>query len=368
VADRAISLLIVGDDRVTARELRQTLTALGYEVLAVAYSREEAVSRVSRRRPDLLIIDISLEGALDAAAIFRDQYDVPLVFLTSHAEQATAERAKTTEPDGYLVKPVRPVELRSVIELALKQHQMETQLRGHEELYAPLGPAAAAADMQPRHDSAASTRRSTVLLADDHAVLREGLTTLLSDHGFNVVGAVGDADQLLAAARRLRPDVIVTDISMPPGLSGLDVLDRLNADRIASKVIVLTMHDDADMATRAARAGASGFLLKQAAGEELVTAIEQALQGRVYFSPAVTRGVMERLAAPAGPAEPVLTARQVDVLRLILEGRRMKEIAAALDLSSRTVETHKYEMMRVLGVHSTAELVRYAIEKRLIVK
>jgi DNA-binding NarL/FixJ family response regulator len=130
---------------------------------------------------------------------------------------------------------------------------------------------------------------------------------------------------------------------------------------------MLTMHDDAELATRAARAGASGFLLKHAAGDELVTAIQQALQGRVSFSPAVTKGVMERLAAPVH-AEPLLSARQLDVLRLILQGLRMKEIGAALDLSTRTVETHKYEMMRVLGVHSTAELVKYAIEKRLIVE
>ena len=207
-------------------------------------------------------------------------------------------------------------------------------------------------------------RRPTVLMADDHAMLREGLERLLTDHGFEVVGAVASGEELLDAARRSRPDVIVTDISMP-GLSGLDVLVRLKADRLDSKVIVLTMHNDAELATRAARAGASGFLLKHAAGEELVTAIQQALQGRVYFTAEVTKGVMERLASPVS-AEPELTSRQLDVLRLLLEGRRMKEIAAALDLSARTVETHKYQMMAVLGVSSTAELIKYAIEHRLV--
>ena len=116
------------------------------------------------------------------------------------------------------------------------------------------------------------------------------------------------------------------------------------------------------------RAGASGFLLKHSAGEELVNAIHQALQGRVYLTPALTKDVMERLAAPAGRSEPALTARQLEVLRLVLDGRRMKEIGAALQLSTRTVETHKYEMMRLLGVSSTAELVTYAIEHRLIVR
>ena len=206
-------------------------------------------------------------------------------------------------------------------------------------------------------------RRPTVLIADDHAIVKEGLVSLLKEHNFDVVGAVGDGHLLLDEAKRLRPDVIVTDISMP-GLSGLDVLNRLNSERLSSKIIVLTMHNDAELATQAIRAGASGFLLKHSAGEELLNAIEQVLQGRVYLTPAMTRDVMARMAVPA--SEPKLTARQRDVLRLILKGQRMKEIAAALDLSPRTVETHKYDMMEALGVNSTTELVRYAIEHRLV--
>jgi DNA-binding NarL/FixJ family response regulator len=212
-----------------------------------------------------------------------------------------------------------------------------------------------------------SMRRTTVLIADDHAIVAQGIASLLKDHGFEVVGTVGDGHLLIDAATRLRPDVIVTDVSMP-GLSGLDVLDRLKGAHADTRVIVLTMHNDADLATRALRAGASGFLLKHSAGEELVGAIQDVLQGRVYLTPAVTRAVMERMQAPAAPSGPELTARQVEVLRLIVEGRRMKEIAASLNLSTRTVEAHKYEMMQALDVHSTAELVRYAIEHHLIGK
>ena len=145
-------------------------------------------------------------------------------------------------------------------------------------------------------------RGNTVLVADDHPILRDGLTGLLEDSDFDVVAAVGDGDSLIDAARRLRPDVIVTDFAMP-GLSGLDALVRLKADQIESRVIMLTMHNDAELATRAIRAGASGFLLKESAGEELLAAIRQALQGRVYLTPTVTKGVMERMAgAPAGPS------------------------------------------------------------------
>ena len=208
-------------------------------------------------------------------------------------------------------------------------------------------------------------RRYTVLVADDHAIVKEGLVNLLKDHDFDVVGAVGDGHQLLDAARRLRPDLIVTDLSMP-GLSGLDVLTRLKAEHVDSKIIVLTMHNDADLATRAMRAGASGFLLKHSAGEELLKAVQQAVEDRVYLTPALTKEVIERMAIPQDQAEPQLTTRQRDVLRLILQGRRMKEIAATLHLSARTVETHKYQMMKTLGVYSTAELVKYAIEHRLI--
>lgn len=209
-----------------------------------------------------------------------------------------------------------------------------------------------------------TTRRTTVLVADDHAIVLEGLVSLLKDYAFEVVGAVGDGEKLVEAARRLKPDVIVTDLSMP-GLSGLEVLTILKQERIESKVVVLTMHHDASWATQALKAGASAFLLKASAGEELVTAIQQALQGHVYLAAAVTQAVIDQI-ADSGAASAQLTARQIEVLRLIVKGQRMKEIASTLNLSTRTVETHKYEMMQVLGLRTTAELVRYAIEHHVV--
>ena len=208
-------------------------------------------------------------------------------------------------------------------------------------------------------------RQTTVLVADDHAIVMEGLVSLLKEHHFDVVGAVGNGEKLIESARRLKPDVIVTDLSMP-GLTGLDVLIKLKAEKSDSKVVVLTMHNDAERATAALKAGASAFLLKESAGEELVTAIHQALQGRVYLTAAVTKSVIERMADTRGEQPAPLTPRQLDVLRLIVKGQRMKEIASVLNLSTRTVETHKYEMMQVLGLKSTAELVRYALEQRIV--
>ena len=206
---------------------------------------------------------------------------------------------------------------------------------------------------------------TSILLADDHAVVRDGLISLLREHHFDVVGAVGDGQALLDAAKRLRPDVIITDVTMPK-MGGVEALTRLISAQPDVRVILLTMHDDAELATRAMRAGAVGFLVKEAAGDELVNAINQVMQGRVYLSPAVTRDVMTRMAAPAGPLEPQLTPRQREVLRLMLQGQRMKEIASTLDLSPRTVEFHKYEMMQALGVRSTAELILYAVDHGLV--
>jgi len=206
-------------------------------------------------------------------------------------------------------------------------------------------------------------RRATILLADVHSILTAGLVSLLQDR-FDVIGTVADGNTLVEAAQRLHPDVIIADISMP-SMSGLDALERLKKNGVDSKFIVLTMHSDPDVAARAMRAGAAGFLVKHTAGDELVGAIDEVLNGRVYLTPAVTRGVIENLKGHAGGHRVELTSRQRDVLRLIVDGRRMKEIGTILELSTRTVETHKYEMMRALGVQSTAELVRYALEHEL---
>jgi DNA-binding NarL/FixJ family response regulator len=210
-------------------------------------------------------------------------------------------------------------------------------------------------------------RQPTVLLADDHAIVTDGLAKILNDGGFDVIGAVCDGQLLVEAAQRLRPDVIITHLSMPR-MSGLDVLARLKSEPLGSKIIVLTMHHDAVLAADAIRGGASGFLLKESAGEELLAAVRHALDGKVYITPTITKDVMGRISGAGSAREPQLTPRQLDVLRLIVKGQRMKEIAATLGLSTRTVEGYKYEMMETLGVRSTAELVRYALDRRLYVE
>jgi DNA-binding NarL/FixJ family response regulator len=207
-------------------------------------------------------------------------------------------------------------------------------------------------------------RTPTVLLADDHVIFTDGIVRILNER-YEVVGTVRDGNSLVAAAARLRPDVIVSDISMPT-LSGIEVLRQLREHHGDTRVIFLTMHADAKLAAEAFRLGARGFVVKHSSGEELVMAIEAVLEGHKYMSAALTDDVLALMADPESDGGSELSSRQKEVLRLIVNGHRMKEIAATLNLSPRTVETIKYEMMRNLKLHSTTGLVRYAIEHQLV--
>jgi DNA-binding NarL/FixJ family response regulator len=209
--------------------------------------------------------------------------------------------------------------------------------------------------------------RPRVLLADDHTIVTEGLKGIL-DPEFELVGTAEDGRALLAAAEKLQPDVIVADITMPH-LNGLDAVRALKKRNHRSKVVFLTMHSDPDLATEAFRVGASGYLLKQSAGEELITAIHTVLRGEVYVTPELKREVREAFKRADSDPERTsekLTARQREVLQLVAEGHTMKEIASALNVSTRTVETHKYDVMEKLGIETTAELIQYAIKRGIV--
>jgi len=208
--------------------------------------------------------------------------------------------------------------------------------------------------------------RPRVLLADDHAMLLEAFARMLSAT-CDVVGTVTDGRALLEAAPRLKPDVIVLDISMP-NLNGIDACRLLQPKLPKVKWVFLTVNEDPDLAREAFRLGASGFLLKNSAGSELFTAIQRVMAGRRYITPLILGGMPEGifLSQPAPAHTDKLTDREREVLQLLAEGRTMKEIASALDVTPRTVAFHKYAMMKRLGVKTGAELVRYAVKHGLV--
>jgi DNA-binding NarL/FixJ family response regulator len=201
-------------------------------------------------------------------------------------------------------------------------------------------------------------------MADDHSIMLAGLRKLLEAQ-YEVIGMVEDGRALVEAAQRQRPDVIVLDISMPL-LNGLDAARQIAKLAPASKLIFLTMHSSPTYATEAFQAGASGYLLKRSAAKELSQAIQAVLKGQHYVTPLITKEVLASTLKPA-VAPPLkravfsLTARQREVLQLVAEGRTTKEIATILNISVKTVEFHKFRIMEQLDLHSTADLIKYAL-------
>ena len=206
-------------------------------------------------------------------------------------------------------------------------------------------------------------RRVRVLLADDHSIVAEGLKKLLEPE-FELIGIVADGFALLDAAAEKKPDVIVTDISMP-GLNGIEALEELKKKNPDVHVVCLTMHRELAYARRALDAGALGYVLKHSAPEELVLAVRAAAAGRTFITPAIAGDVLQSIqGGDAAATDPVrkLTLRQREILRLLVDGYSAKEIAKRLKISPRTVEFHKYSTMDMLGLSTSAELIRFALK------
>jgi DNA-binding NarL/FixJ family response regulator len=209
--------------------------------------------------------------------------------------------------------------------------------------------------------------RPRVLVADDHRMMAEGLKRLL-DPEFELVGIVEDGIALVEATKKLRPDLIIADITMPR-LNGLDAVAKVNKEYPSIKIIILTMHREVAYARRALDAGASGFLLKHSAPDELVTAMRAALAGKTYLTPALAGEVLQEIKQdPKAARDPVtlLTPRQREVIQLVAEGRSAKEIAGILSISARTAEFHKYKLMETLGLHTNSELTHFAIKHGIV--
>lgn len=201
-----------------------------------------------------------------------------------------------------------------------------------------------------------------VLLADDHVLVREGFNKLLEEH-CQVIGSVEDGRALLAAAEQLQPDIVISDISMPK-LNGLDAARRLQKMVPRPRIIFVTVHADQDYVTQAFKAGASAYLLKRSAGSELLQAIDAVKNDNYYITSLIAKDLVQAAiadTASGGGGQDRLPIRQREILQLVAEGLTLKEIASTLGLSPKTVEYHKAKLMEQLGLHTTAELTKYAL-------
>jgi DNA-binding NarL/FixJ family response regulator len=209
--------------------------------------------------------------------------------------------------------------------------------------------------------------RPRILLGDDHTLVLDGFRKLLEDQ-CEIVGVAEDGRTLLRMAQELEPDIVTLDISMPQ-LNGVDAARKLKKMLPRTHLIFVTMHDDPAYVNEAFKAGASGYLLKRSAGSELRQAIQSVMDGQCYVTPLVAKGLVQSVISRGRPPvlqDKSLTARQREVLQLVAEGMTVKEIASTLNLSPKTVEFHKSQIMTQLDLHTTAELTKYALVHGLL--
>lgn len=221
-------------------------------------------------------------------------------------------------------------------------------------------------------DTQALTQKITVLLADDHVIVRQGFRLLLeAEPDITVVGEAETGRQAVEMTLKLMPDVVVMDIAMPQ-LNGLEATRQILGQFPSTKIVILSSYSDDEYVKQLTKAGASGYLLKQAAAPDLIKAIREAKKGNAFLSPAISKRLINHyreVLVQGGPVKrstDVLSLREAEVLQLVAEGKANKQIAATLNLSTKTVETHRQRLMNKLRIHDVAGLTRYAISKGII--
>jgi two-component system, NarL family, response regulator NreC len=204
-----------------------------------------------------------------------------------------------------------------------------------------------------------------LLLADDHALVRQSLKTLLEDEGFQVVGEASDGQSALEQARSLEPDIVIMDIGMPTR-NGLDAARAIRLSCPRTKVIVVTQHEEEGFIAAAVEAGVKGYILKSQTATELINAIRQVSRGEVYLSPSISATLVDAYRSKSERNRDPLTARERQVLQLIAEGKSTKDVAWILGISAKTAESHRSRLMRKLDIHETASLVLYAVRRGIV--
>jgi two-component system, NarL family, response regulator NreC len=204
-----------------------------------------------------------------------------------------------------------------------------------------------------------------LLLADDHALVRQSLKTLLEDEGFQVVGEASDGQSALELARSLKPDIVVMDIGMPTR-NGLDAARAIRLSCPETKIIVVTQHEEEGFIAAAVEVGVKGYILKSQTATELIDAIRLVWRGEVYLSPSISATLVDAYRSKSERSRDPLTARERQVLQLIAEGKSTKDVAWILGISAKTAESHRSRLMRKLDIHETASLVLYAVRRGIV--
>ena len=390
-AGRAELAAASGEQAEAMRELREGLVRISEDVHSLAYELHSSVleelglvealraacERLGRRSR----VEVSLDLDPKADELTRDSafclFRVAQEALNNVARHSQGRMARVAlqpmdggvllavRDDGVGFDPTGPG-TRKTLGLASMRERLRL-VHGTLDIESAPGNGTAVIAWVPAREGVVMSQLPRVLLADDHLMVAEALKSLLAAE-FELIGVVEDGLALVEAAKELRPDVIVADVTMPR-LNGIAALLRLRQEGIRVPVVFLTMHRDVSFARRALEAGASGFVLKHSAPFELIQAIRAALDGKTYLTPQLAAEVLAAMTeGPQGTKDPVaaLTPRQLEVLQLLAEGRSAKEIASSLSISSRTVEFHKYQMMESLGLHSSAELIHFAIKNGLV--
>jgi DNA-binding NarL/FixJ family response regulator len=206
----------------------------------------------------------------------------------------------------------------------------------------------------------------SMILADDHTIVRKGFRMLLEhEQDFNVLGEAGNGKEAVEMALRLKPSVVLMDIMMPE-LNGFQATQRLRLMDDSIKVLIVSMYSSQDHVHQVIQSGASGYLLKHCAPKDLVSAVREVAKGKTYFTPTVSRQVLELKKRCRGDRSSVLTTREFEVLQLVAEGKTNKEIGGSLYISVKTVEKHRQRLMDKLGIHDVAGLTRYAVSRGIV--
>jgi len=207
----------------------------------------------------------------------------------------------------------------------------------------------------------------SIYLADDHTMVREGLAALLADdNSFNIIGQSGDGLAVLKEVKRLKPMVVVLDITMPPGLNGLDVCRAITRKVEGTAILILSMHGSESLVVRALEHGASGYLLKESATDQLQRAVKTVARGKMYLDPGIASSVLARIGEGGEDPYERLSTRERQVLQLVAEGKTNRKVAEELKLSVKTVDTHRMRLMHKLNIHDQTALVKFAVAKGIV--